>query len=184
MKLSSFYILSASILALAGCSSTPTKVDTGPIRARTFSFVGPSTKPSPAYADNRQMIHPLVQDAIKKNLAARGVTHVASGGDIVVAYLIITGNNASTTSISDYFGYTEDDTALQEKAQKAYTSSKHPGFFEAGTLIIDLIDPQASKLLKRGYATRQILRNLPEDARAARVQEVVDQILHDLRITQ
>jgi len=184
MRLYSLLTLAAGILALAGCSSTPTKVDSGPVHARTFNFVARSGKPSPAYADNRQAIHSMIQGAIAKNLAGRGVSQVPSGGDVTVAYLIIAGNNATTTSINDYFGYGEDAAALHDKANTAYTGSKNPNFFEAGTLVIDIIDSKSFKLLKRGYATRPILRNLPDDARAARLQEVVDEILRDLRIQQ
>ena len=54
--------------------------------------------------------------------------------------------------------------------------------FQAGTLVIDIIDSKSYKLLKRGYATRPILKNLPDDAKAARIQDVVDEILRDLRV--
>lgn len=182
MKLHSLFTLAAGILTLAGCSSTPTKVDSGSVHARTFSFVGRSTKPSPAYADNRQTIHPMIQGAIAKNLAGRGVSQVPSGGDVTVAYLVIVGNNAATTSINDYFGYGEDAAALHDKANTAYTGSKNPNFFEAGTLVIDIIDSKSFKLLKRSHATRPVLRNLPDDARAARIQEIVDEVLRDLRV--
>jgi hypothetical protein len=183
MKFIPFLALSA-VLALTGCSSTPAKVDSGAIRARTFSFVNTGAKPAPAYADNRQVVHPLIQAAIAENLSRRGVTRMPAGGDITVGYLLIVGNNATTASISDYFGYGEDAAGLQDKAHKAYTGSKNPNYFEAGTLVIDLIDSKTFKLLKRGHGTRPILKNLSEDARAARIQEVVDEILQDLRVTQ
>jgi hypothetical protein len=182
IRLSSLLPLGAAILALAGCSSTPAKVDSGAIRARTFSFVATIAKPAPAYVDNRQIIHSMVQGAIVKNLTGRGLNQVASGGDVTVAYLVIVGNNGSTTSINDYFGYGEDADALHDKAHKAYTTNKNPNYFEAGTLLIDITDTKSFKLLKRGYATRPILRNLSNDARAARLQEVVDEILRDLRL--
>jgi hypothetical protein len=177
-----FLLLAATALTLAGCSSTPTTVDHGPIRARTFSFVDPGAKPTPASTDQRQAVHTAIQDAITKNLAARSVTRVATRGDVTVAYLVIVGNNVSTAAVSDYFGYASDASALQDKAQSAYTDSKNPNYFEAGTLVIDVIENQTFKLLKRGHATRPLLRNLPADARAARIQEVVDEILRDLRI--
>src|SRR5262245_36574478 len=69
-------------LALAGCS-TPAKVDHGPIHAKTFSFVDRGTKPLPAQTDNRQDVHALVQQAITKNLAAKGITK-APHGDVTV----------------------------------------------------------------------------------------------------
>jgi len=176
--------MAAGVLALSGCSSTPTKVDTGLIRARTFSFINTGSKPVPAYADNQQAVHATIQEAITQNLAKRSVSQTAAGGDVTVAYLIITGNNASTTAINDYFGYGEDASALHDKAQTAYTGSKNPNYFEAGTLLIDIIDSKSFKVLKRGHATRPILRNLPANERAARLQEVVNEILSDLRIAQ
>ena len=176
-------LLAAGLLALAGCSSTPTHVKGGAIHASTFSYVNAGPKPAPGYADNRAAVHSMIQGAITRSLASRGLIQVATGGEVTVAYLIITGNNASTASINDYFGYGDDASALHEKAHKAYTGSKNPNFFEAGTLLIDLIDSKSYKLLKRGYATRPILRNLPDDARAARLQEVADEILRDVRVS-
>ena len=183
MKRHILLTLVAAVLALAGCSSTPAKVDSGPIRARTFSFVGRG-KPAPPYADKREAIHPMIQGAITKNLADRSVSQVPNGGDVTVAYLVIAGNNASVTSINDYFGYRDDGAALLDKAHTAYTSSKTPNYFEAGTLVIDIIDSKSFKLLKRGYATRSLLRNVPDNVRTERIQGVVDEILRDVRIEQ
>ena len=182
MTLLSRLIVGAIIFTLAGCSSVPTKVDTGPIRARTFHFVDGGLKPAPAYADNRDAVHAMIQEAIARNLAARGVARLATGGDVTVAYLVILGNNVSTVSINDYFGYQDDAWALHEKAQEAYTGTKNPDSFEAGTLLIDIIDSKGFKVRMRNYATRPIIRNLPDDARAARIQEVVDEILRGVSI--
>ena len=107
---------------------------------------------------------------------------MAEGGDVTVTYLVIVGNNTTTESISTYFGYSEDSSALHDKAHVAYTNTKNPNFFEAGTLLIDIIDSKSFKLLKRAYATRPLLRDLPPDAEAARIQEVVDEILSSLRV--
>lgn len=172
----------ALALLLAGCSSAPDKVSSGTIKARSFSFAAPRSKPPPGMADNRQAVHSLIQDAITKSLAARGLGRVPEGGDVIVGYLIITGNNASTAVINDHFGYGGDSSALHDKAHDAYTRSKNPDYFEAGTLVIDIQDASTFKLLKRGHATRPRLRDLPEDAKAAAVQEIVDEILRDLRV--
>ena len=181
MMKSALLVLAAAALALAGCS-TPTKVDKGPIHARTFNFVTQANKPPPTSTDNRQIVHRMIQEAITKNLAARGIGKVAEGGDVTVTYLVIVGNNTTTESISTYFGYSEDSAALHDKAHVAYTNTKNPNFFEAGTLLIDIIDSKSFKLLKRAYATRPLLRDLPPDAEAARIQEVVDEILSSLRV--
>jgi hypothetical protein len=178
------FILVAGVLALAGCSSTPASVETGRIQARTFSFVNRGAKAAPDFSDNREPVHGRIQQAITKHLAARGVARVASGGDVTVGYLVIVGNNASTMAINDYFGYGEDQDALQRKAHSAYTSNKNPNYFEAGTLVIDIIDAHSFKLLKRGHATRPLLKDISDDTRDARAQEVVDEILRDVRFGQ
>jgi hypothetical protein len=184
MNIKSVLFLACGALALWGCSSTPTRVNTGAIHARTFSFVRRAPGATPNYADNSEAVHAMIQDAITKNLAAKGVSRVEADPDVMVAYLVIVGNNASTAAINDYFGYGRDASGLADKAQDAYNSNKNPNYFEAGTLVIDVVDAKSFKLLKRGLATRQILRNPSADARAARIQEVVDQILGDLRIAR
>ena len=173
--------LGLTLVLSANCFAVSTKVNRGPINARTFNFVSRTGQADPHVADNREAVHKLIQTAITRNLAARGVTHVKSGGDVVVRYLLIKGNNASTEAIRDYFGYGEDMGDLHEKAHKAYTKSKNPDRFEAGTLLIDLVDGRNFKLMKRGYTTRPIAPNLSGSARAARIQEGVDEILRDVR---
>ncbi len=174
----------AGLFVSGHCFAVATKVNRGPIRARTFNFVDRRSKADPTIGDNREAVHKMVQNAITRNLAARGVNRLDRGGDVTVAYLIIKGNNASTETIRDYFGYREDTPDLHDKAHKAYTRSKNPNYFEAGTLIIDIIDGKNFKLLKRGYTTQPIAPNLSASARAARIQEGVDEILRDVRFKQ
>jgi hypothetical protein len=175
-------IAASAALVWAGCSSVPTTVDTGTIHARTFSFVQRGNRPVPGFADNREAVHQMIQASITKDLAARGVSQVAAGGDVTVGYLIIIGNHVSTEAINDYFGYNEGSDALQDKAHEAYTQSKNPNDFEAGTLLIDITDGKNYKLLKRGYATRSLDPGATAEVRAERIQAVVDQILKNLKV--
>ncbi|MHC1764510.1 MAG: DUF4136 domain-containing protein [Verrucomicrobiia bacterium] len=183
MKYSSVLTLTLTALLIAGCS-TPTKVDKGPVQAATYSFVAGGSQASPGFADNREQIHAAIQQAISRNLASKGLSRVPSGGDVTVAYLVIVGDNASTESINTYFGYGRDVGALHEKAHDAYTSSKSPNYFEAGTLLIDIIDTKTNKLLKRSHVTRPLLRNAAAEVRAEHIQEAVDAALKDLRIAR
>jgi Domain of unknown function (DUF4136) len=181
MKSIALLFLAAATLALTSCSSTPAHVDKGPVHAQTFSFVN-TGRPTPNFAEGQTQALAMIRDAITKNLAAKGVTRVDSGGDITVGFLVIIGNNAQTEAINDYFGDAEAADALHDKAQEAYTSKKDPNYFEAGTLVIDIIDTKTYKLMLRNYASRQILNNITVEARAERIQEVVDQILAKLRV--
>src|SRR5688572_2622955 len=182
MKTNLLLLLALVAFTPAASAKAPAKVNKGPIHARTFNFIQVSSKPVPGIVDDRAPIHAMIQKAITKNLAARGVTRVNAGGDVTVPYLIITGNNISTRSIRDHFGYSDDVSDLHDRAQKAYTRTKNPNHFEAGTLLIDIVDGKNFKLMKRGHATRPSLRDLSAGAKAARIQEVVDEILRDVRI--
>ena len=182
MKYSSFVTLNLAALLVAGCSSTPTKVDSGTIHATTFSFVDPGTKTAPAFVDSRQQMNTMIQDSITRNLASKGLQRLPSGGDVTVAYLVIVGNNVSTVAIHDYFGYGRDFNALQDKAQDAYSGSKNPNYFQAGTLLIDIIDAKTYKLLKRSYVTRPVLNNPTVEARAEHIQEAVNAVLSGVQI--
>jgi hypothetical protein len=182
MKLTSLLI---ALLAacLAGCSSTPTRVDKGTIHASTFSFVA-APKSVSGFADPREPIHQMIKSSIASNLAAKGLRQVPSGGDLTVAYLVIVGNNASTEAINTYFGYGRDVTALHEKAQAAYAGSKNPNYFQAGTLLVDILDTQTYKLLQRQYVTKPVLQNPTAELRAAHIQEAVNEVLNNVRIAQ
>ena len=101
MKNSCYLLLTLAALLVAGCG-TPAKVDHGSVRAATFSFIDGGSKAAPGFVDNREQIHANIQDAITRNLASKGLSRVASGGDVTVAYLVIAGNNGSTEAINTY----------------------------------------------------------------------------------
>lgn len=172
-------------LAVAACSSVKTHVDQGQVKARTFCWLNTGSRQTPDFAEGRKEAYDMVQQAITKTLAAKGVSYIASGGDITVAYLIVVGNNVATTSLNDYFGYTPDSQALLDKVHAEQTKGdQNRGYFEAGTLVIDLLDSTAKKLLQRRSIQAPVLRNLPLEKRAERVQAIVDQTLRDVPISQ
>lgn len=171
-------------LLMAGCSSTPKRVDHGAVPARTFSFVNGGTTPTAAVGDKREALHLVIQNAITQNLTGQGVQKVAGGGDVTVAYLIIVGNNATTESISTYFGAGRDAAGLSDKAHEAYTDNKNPNYFEAGTLLVDLVDGKSYKVLHRNYVVRPVLRDPSPETRAANIQAAVNEVLSSVRIAR
>lgn len=184
LKSISLGLLAVGALLLTSCSSVPKQADSGPIKARSFSFINGGVPAAASFADNREQFHALVQQKLTAGLAAKGLTKVTTGGDVTVAYLIIVGNNASTEMINTYFGYGRDASGLHEKAQDAYTGNKNPNYFEAGTLLLDLVDSRSNKLLRRTYATRPVLKDPTVAARAENVQEAVDAVLAGLTIAR
>src|SRR4051812_25679408 len=173
----------AVTIALSGCSTAKTKVDSGSIKARTFSFLNTGGRQAPPSVDNRQQANALVQQAIANALAARGVTQTPSGGDVTVAYLIILGNGVSTTSLNEYFGYTDDATALVDKSHRQESKRDDRTSFEAGTLVIDFLNPQTSKILQRRTIKADLLQNVTMEQRSARLQGLVNDALKNVSIS-
>ena len=175
-------LLLASGLAFAGCSSTM-KVDSGPIKASTFNFVQNKASESLTAESNRQAIHAMIQDSITSNLSSKGLNRVNSGGQVTVAYLVVVGNNVSTATIDDYFGYGRDSSDVGDKVHKSQTGSSNPNYFEAGTLVIDIIDSKTFKLQKRASVSKSVLRTAPANVRKENIQQAVNEALNDLRVT-
>ena len=171
-------------LLIAGCSSTPTRVDRGPVKARTFDFVNGGSPTSAAFAEKREEIHRMIQDAITQNLARKGVSRVAGNSDVTVAYLVIVGNEVTTEAIDTYFGSNRDASPLADKAHTAYGKSKNPNSFQAGTLIIDILDSKTYKLLERDYVVRPLLSKPSAEVRRSYIQGAVDETLKDLRVAK
>jgi hypothetical protein len=180
MKLRLWSGLAVAAVVIAGCS-TPTHVNKGSIKATTFSFVNPGPLPEYAFREDRKQVNALVQEAITSDLAAKGVSFVAQGGEVTVAYMIVVGNNVSTSAINEYFGYGADAMALADKAQKAYTDGNQRGYFQAGTLLIDIVNPRTNKVLARNYVTRPVLQNPTAETRKANIEEAVKEALSSVR---
>ena len=169
-------------LLIAGCSSTPTHVDKGALKARNFNFINGGIALTPAATEKRDAVHQQIQSAIIKNLAAKGLSRTSGTGDVIVAYMFILGNNVSTEAITTYFGFGRDADALHNKAEDAYSSSQNPNHFEAGTLVIDVIDANTYELLYRDYVVRPILRNATAEVRNENIQQAVDAALAKVRV--
>lgn len=179
-----FMVASGALaLSLLTACTTPTHIDKGAIHASTFNFIRPTPRQAGAsFSERDQQVHGFIQDAITGNLAGRNVNRVAQGGDVTVAYLIIVGNNANTTAINDYFSYTEDGIELAEEAQKAYNKHPNQNYFEAGTLLVDIIDNRTQKVVMRNYVVRPLAPNASPNERKNRIQQAVNELLYDVRI--
>jgi hypothetical protein len=175
-------LLACLLLAgvVAACSSVKTYVNKAPVKASTFSFLNTGSRDVPSYAEASKQAHAMIQQAINRNLASKGVSQLPSGGDVTVAYLVVVGNNSTTTSLNSYFGYTDDSNAFVDKIHAQETGNESRGYFEEGTLVIDFVDPGTSKVLQRRCIAAPVLRNLSAENRSERIQTIVDQVLKDV----
>ena len=198
MKTSTLHLLRSSVLALiamlafAGCSSTSSttklQVDTGPIHPGTFNFV--ANKASAAAqrgerGERRKFVHSTIQEAITENLTAKGFKKVDGQAELAVAYLVVIGNGAATLLVDDYFGLGREGEEIGNKAHDASGNViTAVNYSEAGLLVIDLVDPATSKVLKRSSVVRPVLRNAPEELRKEHIQQAVAEALKDLKVSK
>ncbi len=179
-------LLSAVALAVTvtACSTVTTHIDKGAIQGSSFSFVNQVRRTSNPDDRTAQGLA-MIRQAIANNLTARGVHEVPSGGDVTVAFLVIVGNNVSTVALDSYFGYNNDSDALLSKVHSKGAVKNHSrNYFVAGTLIVDFVDPRASKVLQRRMITADVLQDLTMQQRAERVQAIVNQALQDVPFTK
>ena len=178
-------LLAAGALALGGCATEPARYNAGAVKARTFNFVRMSESPNTSDADKQAQLHALIQNAIEKNLASKGLTKVDKDGDVAVLYMILISDGTSTKTINDYYGYDESSNALQDEAHKAFAIDKrNKTAYDAGTLVIDIVDLPQGKVLWRNFVWRPILKDLPTEQREVRLQEAVDEVFKNLRVAQ
>lgn len=180
-----------AVLAFAGCSSTsnpPLQVDRGPIHPGTFNFVANKASAAAQRGDRgerRKFVHGAIQETITENLTAKGFKKVDGQAEVAVAYLVVIGNGAATLLVDDYFGLGREGEAIGNKAHDASGNVlTGVNYSEAGLLVIDLVDPATSKVLKRSSVVRPVLRNAPEELRKEHIQEAVTEALKDLQVSK
>ena len=164
----------ASLLALAGCASmnVSSYLERGAdVRQyRTFNWEPADTlSTGDPRLDNNQFFDERVRRDIETHLTARGFEKMMSGpADLSVHYHAFITQQIEARNIDHGDGY-RDKNASQ------------PYVYEAGTLLIDLVDPRTKKLVWRGWAEGSLDRVIDNQAlMEQRIGEVVARILEKL----
>ena len=72
--------------------------------------------------------------------------------------------------------------ALLEAQQHSSHEFDNPNYFEAGTLVVDLIDTKTFKLLQRHHVTRPLLRDATVEVREANIREAVTAVMKNVKV--
>jgi len=143
-------------------------------------FVKEGADPLPAFARIESDVNGMIQDAVRARFEDAGLVFQSAEAetDLVVAYLLILQNNIGTTAIEDYFGYGREVESIISAAHDEWVvKGNAPDRFEAGTLVVDVLEAGTGKLIYRGYARRDIRRDLPDQVRRERIEAAVEEIL-------
>lgn len=160
-----------------GCSSVdmPKGKNKGYESAR---FVRIRPNPSQTFAEGSDQVNNMIQSAISSEFTRNGLAVGPDNAELIIAYLLIIQNNATTTSINDYFGYGRSSSEILEAAHnKGVLSGKNPDYFEAGAIVIDILDAKSNKLIYRNYAKRDVIQNLSDAERQTRINDAVAEAL-------
>lgn len=159
--------ITASVLTLTGCAtvrvSSHTEHGLSWAQYRTFDWGPPDALPAgDPRLDQDPSFKDRMQGAIEKQMAVRGFTR-ASGSDtadLLVHYHATTAERIDVDEIDRSSGY-----CVTPDCRPRVTR------YEAGTLVVDLIEARTNRLIWRGWAQSRLDRVL---GREDRVRRAVD----------
>jgi hypothetical protein len=166
-------------LALNGCASTMTvsshlQRDLDFAHYRSFGWGPADALPTgdPRLDDN-PFFHDHVQGAVEKTLAGRGLAFPDSGTpDLLLHYHASIAQRMDVNRIDRQYGYCYDDDCAVRTFR-----------FEAGTLVLDVVDARTNQVVWRGWAQHRIGDMLDDpDEMAARIDEAVRRMLARLPV--
>ena len=158
MKKFLFGVLALALLAV-GCSSLETGADYEPgtdfSKFRTFSFLEGSGTPEHPFVVER------VRRAIASTLETKGWKWVESGGDAAIyTHFHLDSRTQMTTS-----GYASGGWYGWRYTGGMNTATTTVSEIPVGTLVVDIVDPAAKKLVWRGWGKDDVsTRRTPEEA--------------------
>ena len=140
-----FTALMLAAFALTSCASIKVKsfVERGAdfARYRTYNWAATDgLETGDPRLDNNPFFLERVQADVEKELAARGFEKTATGADLLIHFHASVSQQIEINSID------------AESGNCAGTDTCRPFVYDAGTLMLDLIDTRTDKLVWRGWA--------------------------------
>jgi hypothetical protein len=156
--------ITATVLALNGCATvrvgSHTEHGLSWAQYRTFDWGRPDPLPA---GDPRLDKDPYFQDqmqgAIERQMAVRGFARAAGSGtaDLLVHYHATTAERIDVDEIDRSSGY-----CVTPDCRPRVTR------YEAGTLVVDIVDARTNRLIWRGWAQEKLDRVLGHEDRVRR----------------
>jgi hypothetical protein len=166
----------ASILALPGCATMDISTDWDPAvdftTLRTYAW-GKSAEPDDPRG-NDSLIEGRVRTAVDRELAARGYALEQGGSvDFVVSYFAAVESKLDVRVLNDYYGYRPGWGSYDYGAgSRTYVRE-----YDQGTLVLDIANPDTSKLYWRGTAQTEVTDAATPAESEAIINEAVTKML-------
>jgi len=141
-------VMTAAVLALSGCAtvrvSSHTEHGLSWARYRTFDWGRPDALPAgDARFDKDPYFQDHMQGAIEKQMAVRGFARASGSGDpdLLVHYHATIAERIDIDEIDRASGYCATADCRPRVTR-----------YEAGTLVVDIVDARTNRLIWRGWA--------------------------------
>ncbi|NWK55787.1 DUF4136 domain-containing protein [Verrucomicrobiaceae bacterium N1E253] len=178
MKPLSIFGAAALAFALSACSPSvdmPKGTSKGYESAR---LVKRNPNSSITLTSREKQAHQLIQNAIKGQFTSNGKSYGQANADLIVGYMVIVQDSASTTSYNEYFGFGRDAEGITDAAHmKGVIEGVRPDFFERAGLLVDVIDAKTNKLVYRNIYVGDVVKGSSGSARTQRINQAVAQAL-------
>lgn len=168
-----------AVLAGAGCAATmnvSSHVQAGVdfSRYRTFDWGPADGLPvgDPRLDDNA-LFQDRVQGAIERTLALKGLEREEAGGaDLLIHYHASVSQRLDVNRLDREQGYCADEDCRGRVVE-----------FEAGTLVLDVVDASTNRVIWRGWSQQQLDDLLGDDDRMRRtIEAAVGRMLNQLPV--
>lgn len=115
-----------------------------------------------------------VRASIEANFKSNGFSFGNQGSQLVVAFMLIRQDLVTTAANSDYFGAGRDASEIFDEAHRRGVI-KNTRFeeFEAGAIVVDILDAKSNKLIYRDFAKRDIDASATAAQRKQRINTAV-----------
>ena len=145
---------------------------------KTYSWANVHTE-DPLWVDR-------IKAAVDTALSARGWTRVESGGDVSIMAMEMTENHRTLSTYYDNFGGGWSWRRAGRFADDFGTATTTEEFYSVGTLVVDLFDSHAKKLIWRGSASQTLSHKSGKNIRNLdrAVQKMFDRFPPEDRKTQ
>jgi len=148
--------VAAAALFFTGCAtmnvSSQVQRDLSFSQYHTFDWGAPDTLPPDDPRLDTPFFRDHLQGAVEQALAAKGFEHVARGGraDLLFHYHASINERIDVSRSDRDYGYPQNGVTYEGGGGVAVTS------FDAGTIVIDVVDAKTNRVVWRGWAQHSL----------------------------
>jgi Domain of unknown function (DUF4136) len=120
-------------------------------------------------------LDPIITAAVEKELTARGFERKPGGADIIVNYYMLTVPGTSSNEMGQFL-----PSVAEYGLPPIPRATTMLRAFERGSLVLDVTSPSLKSVVWRGIAETEVDRELSDEARKARIEKAIQDIVKKL----